>query len=128
MRFYQNYVNKKLKMRKLVSKLFQNNKVKDVQSINNERFAFSGIGQFYHTDFILEIVKLTNCKKYLELGINDAATIGKVSKYVDQAVGVDIEKRFNGNLNFTFYKGTTDQFFKKTLNYSILYSLMRIIV
>jgi hypothetical protein len=101
------------KMRKLLRRLFQVDRLQNIELTKNERFAFLGIAEFNHADFILEIVKLTNCKKYLELGIYDCTTIGKISNYVDYAVGVDIEKKFMKNINFTFYHGSTDDYFSK---------------
>jgi hypothetical protein len=64
-----------------------------------------------HPQIIYNIVKYTNCKKYLELGIYDGDCITNISNIVEKAVGVDIhDKRVY--FNFTFLMKTTDDFFK----------------
>lgn len=64
-----------------------------------------------HPEIIKAIVKRTQCKKYLELGIYDATTISEIAKIVDYAVGVDcldLRKYYN----FNFIQSSTDDFFK----------------
>lgn len=63
-----------------------------------------------HHNFIYELVRTTNCRKYLELGIFEGNCISKIASIVDKAVGVDINNSHNKN-NFTFVQNTTDIFF-----------------
>ena len=63
-----------------------------------------------HPRIIYELVRTTNCRSYLELGIYDGTCITEIAKIVDKAVGVDIKKRHRHN-NFEFIEKTTDDFF-----------------
>jgi hypothetical protein len=65
-----------------------------------------------HESLIYELVRRSNCKKYLELGIYDASCIKNIANIVEKAVGVDIQKKHN-NTNFVFIEDTTDNFFEK---------------
>lgn len=97
-------------MRNFIKKFFKKEEVSfDIS--NNKPFAFLGNVNYNHTEFLVELIKLTNCKKYLELGIYDATTIKNISPFVDLAVGVDIEMNFKFDTSFKFYHGTTDNFF-----------------
>lgn len=63
-----------------------------------------------HPNIIFELVKNSNCQKYLELGIYDGTCISKIANVVNKAVGVDI-KKFHNYDNFIFIESTTDNFF-----------------
>jgi|LauGreSBDMM110SN_4_FD.fasta_scaffold36689_1 predicted O-methyltransferase YrrM len=86
------------------SKVFKN--------INDKPFAFLGNSEFQHSIFIAELAKLSNCKKYLELGIYDASNINVISTVVEYTVGVDISKLFMIDKGFIFHEKTTDKFFE----------------
>jgi hypothetical protein len=74
-----------------------------------------------HCNFIKELCYLTNCRKYLELGIYDGTTIEKIVPIVDYAVGVDI-KDVRRNKVGNFFLGTTDDFFKaNTTHFDIIF-------
>jgi len=76
-------------------------------------FAFPSENMFgTHPYVIYEIVKNSNCKKYLELGVYDGDCINKIANIVDRAVGVDIyDKR--QYYNFNFINKNTDDFFSE---------------
>lgn len=65
-----------------------------------------------HTDVIINIVKTTNCRKYLELGVFEGYSISSIANIVDRAVGVDIFDKVV-NKNFEFIQTTTDLFFNR---------------
>ena len=46
---------------------------KVLKNINDKPFAFLGNSEFQHSIFIAELAKLSNCKKYLELGTYNIA-------------------------------------------------------
>jgi len=78
-------------------------------------FAFPSENMFgTHPYVIYEIVKNSNCKKYLELGVYDGDCINKISNIVDRAVGVDISDN-RKYYNFDFFLKTTDDFFKDNI-------------
>lgn len=64
-----------------------------------------------HDYIIRQIVRLTGCNKYLELGIKDGYHIDQIHNVCEYCVGVDIidQRKYR---NFNFYHGTTDQFFE----------------
>ena len=64
-----------------------------------------------HTNIIRQIVRLTGCNKYLELGIREGYHITQMSQQCEYCIGVDILDR-RTFWNFNFYHGTTDQFFE----------------
>ena len=84
---------------------------KSEKNINDTPFAFLGNSEFQHSIFIAELAKLSNCKKYLELGIYDASNINIISSVVEYTVGVDNSKMFTIEGDFIFHEKTTDQFF-----------------
>jgi hypothetical protein len=69
-----------------------------------------------HDHFIISIVKMMGCSKYLELGIYDGYNISQVKNYCDYCLGVDIVdyRRFH---NFEFRLSTTDDFFKNNTEF-----------
>lgn len=72
-----------------------------------DKFAY---GEEVHTDMIVQIVKSVNCKKYLELGVYDGATLEKVSMVVPEVIGVDIvDYRKNKSIG-EFHQTTTQNF------------------
>ena len=77
-------------------------------------FAYSWFNkpQDRHTDIIIQIVKLLNCNKYLELGIYDGLNISIIKKYCDCCVGVDIND-VRKYFNYEFKLDNTDDFFNK---------------
>jgi hypothetical protein len=68
------------------------------------------IDKLYHSDLIVEIVKLTNCNTYLELGVQHAKGFNRIHDIVDKAVGVDRDSCAN-KPGTIFHKMTTDVFF-----------------
>jgi hypothetical protein len=65
-------------------------------------------------DPILDLINLTNCKSYLELGVITTDSLKEIKTYVDICVGVDIEKKENTD-NVIFYNTTTDEFFRNNI-------------
>jgi predicted O-methyltransferase YrrM len=75
----------------------------------------------HYTNFIKWLIKLTNCKSYLELGIEYGINIENIKNEVDICVGVDIKDEFNTD-GIEFYKMTTDDFFKENnKNFDIIF-------
>lgn len=71
--------------------------------------------------FINQLLDITNCKKYLELGVSDVNHLYEVSKYVDLCVGVDIIN-YQVDNRITFYNVTTDNFFNQNKeNFDIIF-------
>lgn len=82
-------------------------------------FAFLGnMGDSYHHKFLIrEIVRLTGCETYLELGVYDGETLDWVKGGVKQVYAVDCvdirkEKVVNGP-GYSFFEMKTDEFFEK---------------
>lgn len=65
-----------------------------------------------HTSIITQMVKLLNCKKYLELGIYDGKNIHAVGIHCDDCTGVDIVDNTKYAVN-KFILNSTDGFFKE---------------
>ncbi len=70
---------------------------------------YNGVGHF---NIILEIVRLTGCNKYLELGVYNGLNVSKIHEICKYCVGVDIENNLKYN-NFIFKHKTTDEFFSE---------------
>ena len=64
----------------------------------------------HYSNLIKWLVKLTNCQKYLELGVEYSLTIQEIKNEVKKCVGVDINNISNKE-NIDFCKMTTDDFF-----------------
>lgn len=64
-----------------------------------------------HFPIIFDIVKYTNCKKYLELGVLFGDNISPIANIVNKAIGVDSSDNRKYH-NFDFHLTTTDEFFK----------------
>ena len=74
-----------------------------------------------HTDVILQIVKLLNCQKYLELGVYDGLNISTIKKYCNYCVGVDIEDK-RKYFNYEFKLNDTDNFFNDNVEkYDVIF-------
>ena len=86
-------------------------KYNDIDIINNFKQVES------YSIFIQILVKLTNCKKYLELGVADGANIYKIRDYVERCVGVDIEDRLIDKNRIEYNAMTTDDYFNKCSEY-----------
>ena len=65
-----------------------------------------------YTDFIVELVRMTGCETYLELGISNAHNIHAIVPYCKRCVGVDI-KDIRDFKDFEFYHMDTLEFFKQ---------------
>lgn len=76
----------------------------------NKLNAFGFYGPGHHKYVIESIVKYTNCKTYLELGLYDGDTFSLIYPLVDRAIGVDIKDVRIQKVG-EFYKMTTDEFF-----------------
>ena len=63
--------------------------------------------------FIQNIVKLTNCKNYLELGVDNGHTIYFIRDHVEKCSAVDITDKLNDKNKIEFNLMTTDDFFSK---------------
>lgn len=86
------------------------------------KYAYLGISKkFHHSDLVVQIVKLTNCKRYLELGVYKGKTFNKVVPLVESAVGVDAI--YCELKTGEFICGTTDFFFKtyKGLPFDVIF-------
>lgn len=77
-------------------------------NINNP-YGFYGPG--FHKYVIDSIVKYTNCKTYLELGVYDGDTFSLIAKQVNRAIAVDIKDLRLQKIG-EFYQMSTDEFFK----------------
>ena len=62
---------------------------------------------------IRDLVKTTNCKKYLELGVADGSNIYLIKDYVEKCVGVDVKDRLENKNKIEYNLMTTDDFFSK---------------
>lgn len=78
-------------------------------NIENKSFYTTKTGG--HETIILDILKKSNCKKFLELGLYKGTIITKAASFVKKCVGVDVVDLIPYK-NFTFIKSTTDDFFK----------------
>jgi len=78
-------------------------------------FAYTNIDGVGHIEIILQMVRLTGCKKYLELGIWDGFNISKIKSFSEYCVGVDIEDRRKYH-NFVFEHMNTDDFFSENVD------------
>jgi len=84
------------------------------------KFAYLGVNQetknidfttLDHGFFIKELCKMTNCQKYLELGVDQNKTFKIISEIVPYCVGVDMSDR-RITKNGIFHQKSTDDFFK----------------
>ena len=64
-----------------------------------------------HDELIYQLVQLTNCNTYLELGVHRGNTFNRIVPLVKRAIGVDIED-IRIIKKGEFYLETTDAFFK----------------
>ena len=76
----------------------------------------------HHSDFVYQIVRLVECKNYLELGVYTGETFSKVYSVVENAVGVDT-KDMRKNKIGNFYTCITSEFFK-LFNNSMLFDVI----
>jgi len=65
-----------------------------------------------HTPIIREIIKLTGCETYLELGVSDGRNIHEIVPYCKRCIGVDIAdiRRYK---DYEFHLMPTSEYFKK---------------
>jgi Methyltransferase domain len=77
-----------------------------------KEFALLSNPNIRHTDIITQIVKLTNCQKYLELGVWYGDNISQVKNYCNYCIGVDLEDKVK-NKNFKLIINNTDDFFSE---------------
>lgn len=70
-----------------------------------------------YSDMIQCVVKLTNCKKYLELGVAYGDNISMIKNFVDMCVAVDIQDLIVDKKKIDFYLMRTDQFFEQNTNF-----------
>ena len=76
----------------------------------------------HYSDLIRWIVKLTNCKKYLEIGVRDGENIYNIRDSVDFCEGVDIVDQIPDKNKIIFNLLTSDEFFEKnTNNYDVIF-------
>jgi hypothetical protein len=74
---------------------------------------YAKVDHLDHSEFIKQLVYLTGCESYLELGIYDGNTFNKIVPFVKKAVAVDIKDfRVNKSLG-VFHQCTTDTFFNE---------------
>jgi predicted O-methyltransferase YrrM len=82
--------------------------------IPNANFAFSDGKEIIYEhepwEILVSIVKFTNCKNYLELGVDIGITFEQVFPLVERCVGVDIVDKRSQKIG-EFYNETTDDFF-----------------
>lgn len=64
---------------------------------------------------IQSLVKTTNCKKYLELGVDNGYNIYMIRDIVDKCVAVDVFDKMPDKRNIDYNLMTTDEFFNKNL-------------
>ncbi len=63
-------------------------------------------------NIILNIALTVGCQNFLELGLANGVNHKSMLKVVPNCVGVDIEKKFTGEIP-RFYQMTTDEFFEQ---------------
>jgi len=68
--------------------------------------------QIEHTPLIREVVKLTGCNTYLELGISTGENIHAMTPFCNNCIGVDIID-IRKHRDFLFYQMSTTEFFKQ---------------
>jgi predicted O-methyltransferase YrrM len=61
--------------------------------------------------FIQDLVKTTNCRKYLELGVDNGYNIKYIRDHVEKCVGVDVYDKLQDKNNIEYHLMTTDNFF-----------------
>lgn len=84
------------------------------------KFAYLGVNENNNVDFttlehgffIKEMCKITNCQKYLELGVDQNKTFKIISGTVPYCVGVDMSDRRLSRSGI-FHQKSTDEFFKE---------------
>lgn len=75
----------------------------------------------HYSSFIKWLVRFTNCRNYLELGVEYGLNIQEIKTLVDLCVGVDIND-IQDKEGIDFYQMTTDEFFKKNKkNFDIIF-------
>lgn len=78
----------------------------------NKTQPFGFFGPGFHKFVIESIVRYTNCKTYLELGLYDGDTFELIAPLVDRAIGVDVKDIRRQKIG-EFYQMTTDDFFNQ---------------
>jgi len=75
------------------------------------KFAHLSNPKIRHTELIVQVVKLMNCQKYLELGVWYGSNITKVKEVCNYSIGVDMtdQRKYK---NYDFIISSTDDFFK----------------
>jgi len=68
-----------------------------------------------YSEMIQILVRLTNCKIYLELGVSDGNNIRMIRDHVDKCVGVDVVDLLPDKNNIEFNLMSTDDFFMRNL-------------
>lgn len=73
------------------------------------RFAYN---ETVYYPIIQEMVRLTSCKTYLELGVAEGLNLNKIAEVCSNCIGVDMwdNRKFT---NFEFHLKSTDEFFKE---------------
>lgn len=72
----------------------------------------------FYREYILNLIKLTNCKSYLELGVSDINHLKEITPFVSKCSGVDVtdwKHEDPGDVNF--FNMSTDQFFEINQNF-----------
>lgn len=76
----------------------------------------------HYSNIIKWLVKLTNCKKYLEIGVSKGENIYNIRDEVDLCEGVDKDELILDKNNIIFNKVTSDIFFENNKNiYDIIF-------
>jgi len=76
------------------------------------QYMFPPINFTGHHDVIFDLVKLLDCNRYLELGIDKGELIHKISQVVPNCYGVDIaDNRTIKDVKYTFLNKSTNEFF-----------------
>ena len=76
----------------------------------NNDFPYADCQLELHYKVIESIVKYTNCKNYLELGVQEGKCFETILPHVKRAIGVDIKDIRKKKLG-EFYEISTDKFF-----------------
>ena len=76
----------------------------------------------HYSNLIKWIAKLTNCKRYLEIGVNTGENIYDIRYNVDICEGVDVNDNILDKDNIIFNHMSSDEFFQKNTNiYDIIF-------
>lgn len=86
-------------------------------------YGIMGYKRLEHFSNIIKwVVKLTNCKKYLEIGVRTGENIYEIRNFVELCEGVDMIDEIVDKDKIVFNKMSSDEFFKVNSNtYDVIF-------